>query len=96
MASYSEARSKHWTLTGSQVDTLTLTRSWDRIEILNRDPIGGDVLYFTEGGDTPAAAGDDTLVVLPQQSVTIPASTTAIKVVSAGTPDISVMGWQGG
>lgn len=96
MAAYTEIRSKHWTLTGSQVDSIELTGHWERIEVLNRDAVGGDVVYFTDGSGTPAAAGDDTLVVLPQQSVTIPATTTTLKVVSSGTPDISVMGWPGG
>lgn len=96
MASYTDRFAKHWTLTATQVDDITFTEGVERIEVLNRDASGGDPVYFTIDGSTPAAAADDTFVVLPQQSLTLPALSLTVKVVSAGTPDISVHGLPGG
>lgn len=101
-ADATELRSKHVTLTAATVYWLAITGPWDYVEVLNRDDVGGDVCYFVVGDENttaPTTAGDDTLVVLPQQSVVVrlPApgngKVRAVKMISAGTPDMSVTGF---
>lgn len=62
MASYSSKNGTHKTLTGTTVDTITLTKRWHSVVITNFD--GTNKLYVTFDGVTaPTAAGDDTYVV---------------------------------
>lgn len=56
MASYSVVRSKVATLTGSTVDTVTLTQRWDQIEVTNITGTGR--INFTLNGTTPTVDGD--------------------------------------
>jgi hypothetical protein len=95
-------RSSHFTLTGSQVYELAIKGNWSHVEVLNRDATGGDVLYFRYGDadDTtaPTVAGANSIVVLPQQSVVFDIApnsgeTRTVKLISAGTPDVSVTGF---
>jgi hypothetical protein len=100
-------RSKHVTLSAATAYWLAITGPWDYVEILNRDAIGGDVCYVAVGDantTAPTAAGDDSIAVLPQQSVVLrlpsPGRTAAgvdsvraVKMISAGTPDMSVTGF---
>lgn len=65
MAAYSELVSKHATLSGTTVDSVTLTKAFGKVEVLNR---GTGTLYVTTGNSVsgttdPTAAGDDTTVV---------------------------------
>jgi hypothetical protein len=85
MASYTAARVKSATLTGTTVDDVTLAGVWPRVEVLNR---GTGTISFTVNGTTPTALGDNCYVVLPNTSLTVPtdsvASSTAIKLIGNG------------
>jgi hypothetical protein len=76
MASYSAAGSKHATLSGTTVDTVTLTGGYGAVEVLNR---GTNTIWITYGAraDTvtdPTAAADGTLAVPAGQVVELDAN----------------------
>jgi len=76
MASISKAIAVHTTLSGTTVDTVTLTGAPNEADVLNEASAGGANLYVTSGwtGNTPAeptASGDDTRVVPPGGFITI-------------------------
>lgn len=86
----------HGTLTASTVATVTLTRDFQRVEVLN--VTGSAAIYFTVDGSNPTVAGDDTYVVpaVTGASFSAPAnasgSTTVVKLISSGTPGYAVTG----
>ena len=106
MADYSEAVSKHATLTASTVDTVTLTRDYPRVEVLHKSAAVAEPIYFTVNGAVPTVNGDDTHVVMPGGWKTVksqadrdegpvetaPDSSTVVRVISAGTPAYAVTG----
>jgi hypothetical protein len=95
MASYSVDRAKHATLVASTVDTVTLGRDFNEVEILNRD--GTAAIYFTVDGSTPTVGGDNALVIpavigsVTESTLDI-SGTNVVKLISAGTPSYSVTG----
>lgn len=89
------ARSKHVTLTAATVATVTLESDYNNVEIVNVD--GAAAVYVTIDGTTPTVAGDDT-IVLPAAIGSVElepqtATATVVKLISAGTPKVSVRGW---
>lgn len=89
------ASTKHVTLVAATVTTVTLTVNAGRIEVVNVD--GASAVYFTVDGTTPTVAGDNTHVLpaaicaLEVQDETAGVNST-IKLISVGTPKISVRG----
>lgn len=90
MASYSAVRVKSQTLSAATVDTVTLSGAAGSVEVYNRST--SDTISFTTDGSTPTALGDDCYVAGAGQSVTVPAATSATKLISAGTPAYTVTG----
>lgn len=97
MASYSKTKSKHWTLTGNQVDDLTLTGYYRWVELYNRTP--DTEVFYTYGNSSsvpadPTVDGDNTDVVAGGSSVRfeVKQANTVLKVKSTGTPKVSVSG----
>lgn len=94
MATYTVAegdRAKHGlTLVASQVDTVTFTDNVNTVEIWND---GDDPVYYTNDGSTPTVAGGNCFVVPPSAVDRRPVrSSKSIKVISSGTPTLSVIG----
>lgn len=87
------AASEHVTLVADTVATVTLTTNAGSIEVVNRT--GTAEVYFTTDETTPTVEGDDTHV-LPAAicAVTVADETggknSVIKLISAGTPKVSV------
>ena len=71
MAAHSVLRSKTATLTGTTVDTVTLTQPWDRIEVANQST--SVPLYVRFDGTAPTSGGDNCTYIGPGQSVVVPA-----------------------
>lgn len=95
MAEFTEAKSKHWTLTSNNVDSLAITGQHTGLEIIhhadNTNPI-----YFLVGTAAlvPTVAGDDMEVVLPGERIRVSVPQrggTVVSVISAGTPRLSVV-----
>lgn len=86
MASLSAKVAKHATLTGTTVDTVTLTTPGRRVEILNRSAT--EILSVTIDGSTPTALGDETYVVPASQVLTLPVplSGCVVKIIGNGNP----------
>lgn len=64
MASHSAAKAVHKTLSGTTVDTVTLTGGWSDIEIINRGTT--DLTVVFDNGATPSdptALADDTEII---------------------------------
>lgn len=88
---------QHATLTAATVATFTLSAQYQRVEVYSVD--GAAALYFTVDGTTPVAAATGTYVIgAAIQAVEVAAPTpaagasTVVKVISAGTPKVSVRG----
>ncbi|WP_069883546.1 hypothetical protein [Streptomyces luteocolor] len=81
------------TLVANQVDTVQFADDVDEIEILSHD--GAAPIYFTVDGTAPAVEGRGSRVLpaaISSAMIEPPTSgPTVVKVVSAGTPKISVM-----
>jgi hypothetical protein len=95
MAAYTEAKSKHWTLTASTVDSLTITGQHTAVEIAHHNTSASPVYFLvSKAATTPAVAADDTEVVLPGERIKVSVGNagTVVSVISAGTPTISVIG----
>jgi hypothetical protein len=75
MASYTVVTAAHKTLTAGTVDTVTITGSYARVEILNRS--GTADLYFTNDGTVPSGGCDNCGIVPAGTSVNVPASDAA-------------------
>ena len=87
------------TLTATTVATITLDKDYEHLEVLN--VTGTDAVYFAFGTTTPTVAGDtcqvlpaciNSLTVQPRQLGHTAGTNTAVKLISAGTPTISVRG----
>lgn len=90
MASYTAVHVKSQTLSAATVDTVTLSATGAAyVEVYNRST-GADIISFTTDGTTPSALGDDCYVVAAGQALSVPASTSATKLFSAGTPGYTV------
>lgn len=95
MATYSEALSKHATLTATTVDTVTLTGTdYYSVEVVHRSGSLTTPIYFTVDGSTPTVEGDDTYVVMPGGWKTVKSrvNVDVIKLISAGAVAYSVTG----
>ena len=85
----------HLTLVAATVATVEFTQNFGRIEVLNRD--GAAEVYFTVDGSTPTVGGDN-CQVLPAAIgyLTVDDGTrgvpSVVKLISAGTPKVSVRG----
>jgi hypothetical protein len=86
---------QHATLVADTVSTFTFDEDFDNVEVLSVD--GAALAYFTTDGTTPEVAATGThilpaaiggLVVQPPTG-----GNTVVKVISAGTPMISVRGF---
>lgn len=95
MASYSVALCKHATLSGTTVDTVTITDA-TTIDVCNDAAAGGTNLYVTVGIGTapsdPTSGGDNTYMVPPGGWSTFAASSlfTGYGVSPGQYPDIVV------
>lgn len=102
------ARSAHASV-GTSAYWIAFSQLWDYVEVLNREDIGGNILYFVVGDEdtaAPTAAGDNTFVVLPQSSVKVrmpfpstdasdgTTKASAVKLIASGaSTDVSVTGF---
>ena len=60
MATYSDAKSTHQTLTGTTADLVKLLQFWDGVEISNRSGTGAlSVVFNTSTAPTALAAGTE-------------------------------------
>lgn len=82
---------KHVTLVAATVSTQTVDGGFEFVEVTNH---GTGTVYFTVDGSTPTVAGDDTYSALPSVPVLVEsvdrAGTQEVKLISAGTPTVSV------
>lgn len=83
---------QHVTLVANTVSTITLAVIANKVEIVNVD--GASAVYVTVDGTTPTVGGDGawvlpaaigSLELMPRTS-----SRTVVKLISAGTPKVSV------
>lgn len=85
------AQTKHVTLTAGVVATVPLETNAGRVEVFNR---GVDDVWFTTDKTTPVAEGDDVHLVTGGSAVEVSDETSGenstIKLLSAGTPKVSV------
>jgi len=72
MASYTGVLlARHKTFSTTTADLCEFAQTIDAVTVTNRD--GTNTLYFNvNSSTTPAAAGDDLFVLLPNQSMTVP------------------------
>ncbi len=84
------------TLTANQVSTVTITGfNASRCEVTNMD--GAAAAWFTTDGSTPSVAGDN-CVGLPAAISSVEVAEeisgdVAVKLISAGTPQVQVRAW---
>lgn len=74
MAAYSEVRSKHATLTTTTVDTVVLTGSHAKVQIINHNASTAMYANVAVNGGTPSAvtsAVDDSYVIPPNGVLTL-------------------------
>lgn len=92
------ASPQHITLTGGVVETVTFDYAFEFLEVLNVD--GAAAVYFTLDGTTPAVGATGT-EVLPaaisslatfRSTFQTPNGGRIVKLISSGTPQISVAG----
>lgn len=87
------------TLTANTVSTFDLGAAMYEVEVLSLD--GSAVIYFTVDGSTPTVGGSGTYVipaVVGERTVQTRravgrGATTVVKLISAGTPTVSVSGY---
>lgn len=64
MATLTDRDSVNATLSGTTVDTVTLTGRWRTIEVYNREPaLTGDMIWFTINGSAPVAEAEGAIPV---------------------------------
>jgi hypothetical protein len=85
------------TLVADVVTTVTLTQSWQFVEVVIQS--GAAAVYFTTNGDAPTKEGDDVYPVAAavgaSRKVRVAQgsdTTTVVKLISGGTPVVSVIG----
>jgi Chitobiase/beta-hexosaminidase C-terminal domain len=90
-------RSYHGTLVASTVDTVTLTRSFARVQVINR--LGTNEIYYTTDGSVPTVGGDNTYVVTNQAGASDTRAnfqgvkdTCVVNLISTGAMTYSVIG----
>jgi hypothetical protein len=86
---------QHFTLTAGTVKVFTLDADFGEIEVTNVD--GTALVYFTTDGSAPAVGADGSNVVTagPGAFLSVRPRTsgnTVVKVISSGTPKVSVRG----
>lgn len=88
------ANPQHLTLTAATVATFTLDSDFDQVEVTSLD--GASRVSFTVNGATPAVDANGSYVLpaaISSLIVNVPtAGATVVKVISAGTPLVSVRG----
>lgn len=90
------ASTQHVTLVADVVTTVTLAYNFNRVEVLNRD--GAAAVYFRTDGTAPVVGADGTHVLpaaigaLEVDDETANGGHTVVKLISAGTPQVSVRG----
>ena len=81
-----------FTLAASTVDSVTFADDLDGVEVVSHD--GAAAVYFTVDGSTPTVAGAGCWVIPAAPSalsVDVPtAGGTVVKLISSGTPRVSV------
>ena len=85
------AFARHGTLTAATVATVVLSDTNTGVEVYNRSSAG--YIYFTVNNAAPTVAGNDTFVVGPGQSVSVPdaeVSSVNVKLISATADAYSV------
>jgi len=83
----------HVTLTANTVATVTLDRNYSSVEVLNVD--GAAAIYFTVDGTTPVVEANGTHVLpaaIGGLTVTAGSDVATIKLISTGTPKVSIRG----
>jgi hypothetical protein len=83
----------HVTLTANTVTTVTLDNDFKNVEVLNVD--GSAAIYFTVDGTTPTVEGNGCNVLpaaIGALTVWAGRSTDVVKLISTGTPKVSVRG----
>jgi hypothetical protein len=88
-------RITHVTLVANTVTTVTLAQEQEQIGIVNRS--GSAEVYFTVDGTTPTVGGDDCWVMpamigMMTTGLVEGPPITVIKMISSGTPTVSVVG----
>jgi hypothetical protein len=97
MATVAKAKAYHGTLVAATVDTVTLSRVYGRVQVLNRG--GASEIYWTTNGSNPTVGGDDCFVVASvvgasdtRANSQAQSNTCVVKLISSGTPTYSVVG----
>jgi len=89
------AHIQHATLVANTVTTLTFTTNGGRVEVLNAD--GAADVYFRTDGTNPTVGGTNChLVPAAVNSLEVADETTDntnVRLISAGTPRVSVRVW---
>lgn len=74
MATITDKKSIHATLTTTTVDRAQLLQFWDFVEVYNGEAAGGDDIYFTDNGSSdPTAGAEGTRRVAPGERLMFPA-----------------------
>jgi hypothetical protein len=90
---------QHLTLVANTPTTVTFDTNYAAIEVLNVD--GAAIIYGTDDGTTPVIAATGTFVLpaaicalelTPRDDGVAHSGNTTVKLISAGTPKVSVRG----
>jgi hypothetical protein len=88
------ANPQHGTLVATTVSTFTLDGDYDQVEVLNVD--GAARVTFTVNGSTPTVDGNGGYLlpatICSRKVAVRTAGNTVVKVISSGTPMVSVVG----
>jgi len=86
---------QHVTLVASTVATVTFDEDFSHVEVINVDGVAA-VYFRCDGTDpTTAGAGSDVVVAAVGAALQVPVATagnTQVKLISVGTPKVSVRG----
>lgn len=85
----------HLTLSAGVASTVTFVENFARVEVLNVD--GAAIVYFTNDASTPTVGGNGCHVVPAALGAALEVDdetvgVTVVKLISAGTPKVSVRG----
>lgn len=90
MTTYSNViTAKTASLAGSTVDTVTFLTA-TRITVVNHSTT--ETIWFKVDGGTPAVDGDDSIPILPSNSVNYPTVSGTVKLIAGGTAKYTVVG----